>query len=1029
MDGTKLSLSALKDKVSSKLSAKPSKKENKKKRDTNLKESGKNGKSDNRQQKGKDRNEKKHKAKPDGHKKDIHEGSGNSETDSMENILKREALALGASEEDLELLRGVDDEQSETEFGESQVDESLNNDLSKFMKTLGFPNEVPTVNDDALKDEEAEEEEEEEDLIEKSVEEKDAIVDSKEESESESEEQEEENEVEINEVNLKKISKDTKKDTSLNSVNSEKLVLELRVDWYNIETENVEHPEKMDRFGLERLMERAQNFVEKESKTYLEEFTSNNSQKKFLSQILSDGTLNDKISALTLMVQEAPIHNMKAFDTLLGYCEKKSRTAALQAVEAMKDLLLNGILPDRKLVSFAKQPLSTSLSDTKLALYYFEDHLKKSYFKLIQVLERLSHDPILHVRMNTVSHIFDLLKAKPEQEANLLRLGVNKLGDIEKKVAAKTSYQILQLEQAHPAMKKIVVDAVTDMVLQKSKDHHAQYYTTLTLNQTILTSKEPELANSLIKTYFSLFEMILVESDPALKDKKEDKTLGVSERGRKNNRKSFKKGKKGGKSVKVVEKTEEEVVEERSSRLFSALLTGLNRAFPYSDLPSDIYMKHLDTLYKITHSTNFNTSVQALVLVQHIVTQQDLDTSRFYRTLYESLLDPRLVNSSKQGIYLNLLFKSLKNDINNVPRILAFVKRILQVCMHWVSIGPVTGMLYLLMELSKTHPQILELLEAEGARPDEKLELNESGDKLRVYDPRKRNPEFANADKTCLWEISQFINHYHPTVSLYAESLLEGKSQPKPDLGLYTLAHFLDRFVYKNAKSKASTKGSSIMQPLGGTHTGSLLVRATNIKSTDVPANTINWLNMKAAQVKPDEKFFYQYFTSNLGKIRNKNVAKKARTDDDDDDANEMSDDEVWDALVKLKPDVEGLSDDGGFSDLDEGDFSDMSLGDDDEDELQTADFDGEDFDAEDFDEADGLDLEEANEELDAVSDAEDMFNVNEDDEYESDEAMEDKKRSLESGDNKKAKKPKLLGLPVFASVDDYAQYLDSDEE
>ena len=184
MDGTKLSLSALKDKVSSKLSAKPSKKENKKKRDTNLKESGKNGKSDNRQQKGKDRNEKKHKSKPDGHKKDLHEGAGNSETDSMENILKREALALGASEEDLELLRGVDDEQSETEFGESQVDESLNNDLSKFMKTLGFPNEVPTVNDDALKDEEAEEEEEEDDLIEKSVEEKDAVVDSKEESES-----------------------------------------------------------------------------------------------------------------------------------------------------------------------------------------------------------------------------------------------------------------------------------------------------------------------------------------------------------------------------------------------------------------------------------------------------------------------------------------------------------------------------------------------------------------------------------------------------------------------------------------------------------------------------------------------------------------------------------------------------------------------------------------------------------------------------------------------------------------------------
>ena len=62
--------------------------------------------------------------------------------------------------------------------------------------------------------------------------------------------------------------------------------------------------------------------IEKDNKTYLEEFASNTSQKKFLSQILSDGTLNDKISALTLLIQEAPLHNLKALDTLLAYCDK-----------------------------------------------------------------------------------------------------------------------------------------------------------------------------------------------------------------------------------------------------------------------------------------------------------------------------------------------------------------------------------------------------------------------------------------------------------------------------------------------------------------------------------------------------------------------------------------------------------------------------------------------------------------------------------------------------------------------------------
>lgn len=942
----------------------------------------------------------------------------------VDDVLRREAMALGASEEDLALLDGLNEEDSEADFEDASNDAALNNDVSNFMKGLGFLGEVDVVSDEEPEEEPEEEEDEieEDDASELDDEDDDEIPE-----ESEPEVFEDAEEDAVQEAVLEKKPKAEKVTTNLNSVNSAKLKIENRIDWYNIELEVTENPQKQDRFGLERLTERAQEIVEKENKTYLEEFASHNSQRKFLSQVLSDGTLNDKISALTLLVQEAPLHNMRAFDTLLAYCEKKSRTASLQAIDAIKDLFLNGLLPDRKLVSFAKQPLSSDMSDTKLAIYFFEDYLKKSYFKFVQVLEFLSHDPILHVRMNVVSHIFDLLKAKPEQEANLLRLGVNKLGDVENKVAAKTSYQILQLEQAHPAMKKIVTDAVTDMVLQKNHDYHSQYYTILTLNQTILTRKEPDLANSLVKTYFSLFEKILVESDPALQDKEEDKTLGKSERGRKNNRKLFKKGKKGGKSVKIEEKTEEEVVEERSSKMFSALLTGLNRSFPFADLPSEIYLKHLDTLYKITHSTNFNTSVQALLLVQHIITQQDLDKGRYYRTLYESLMDPRLVNSSKQGVYLNLLFKSLKSDIHNVSRVLAFVKRMLQVCAHWINVGAIAGMFFLLMELSKTHPQILELMEPSEGRPEQETKEGEVKKEDEIYDPRKRNPEFANAHNSCLWEIGQFTNHYHPSVSIYAESLLEGKAQPKPDLGLYTLAHFLDRFVYKNAKQKANIKGSSIMQPLGGAHTGSLLVRATNVKSREVPVNTMDWLSRKAEEVRPDEKFFHQYFTGNTRKIKNKKVQAKGA-----DDEEPLDDEEVWDALVKLKPDVEGLSDEEGFSDLDEDDFSDMS-GPEDDGEVEDEEFDEAGFDAPDFA---GSDEED--------EDSPDIFGANEDDEYDSDEmpkmlgdeeeeeeeeeAKPSKKRSQEE-DGKKSKKAKLLGLPVFASVDDYSQYLESDEE
>ncbi|OBA23383.1 CBF-domain-containing protein [Metschnikowia bicuspidata var. bicuspidata NRRL YB-4993] len=1050
MDGSKLSISALKDKISSKLSSgEPSgaskghdgkstggskkAKGAKSEKQTSTSKTGVTGKKDKKDKKS--RKEKSGKSE----KNDTQDQAlDNDEVD----ILRREALALGATEEDLKLVEGVDNEieQISVDCPEG-VDNNFNSDLSKFMNGLGFSGQVDVV----------EEEEEETQLIDKGKErkaEKDSeeieglVAQKKEPKKKEQKtkkvklepiviEKKEESTVLVAEMaKEKKDKRQSDKINNVQSVNSEKLLIECRIDWYNIETPAIEEPEKLDRFALERLTEKAKALIDSENKTYLTEFTSNNSQRKFLSQILSDGTLNDKISALTLLVQEAPLHNLKAFDTLLSYCEKKSRTASLQAINALKDLFLNGLLPDRKLLSFPKQKLNKNADVITLALHYYEDHLKKSYFKFIQVLEFLSHDPILHVRMNVVLHIFDLLKAKPEQEANLLRLGVNKLGDVENKVAAKTSYQILQLEETHPAMKKIVTDSVTDMVLQKNHDYHSQYYTILTLNQTILLRGDTDLANSLVKTYFSLFEKILIESDPALKDAAEDKVLGKSERGRKNNRKAFKKGKKGGKSVKKEEKSEEEVVEERSAKMFSALLTGLNRAFPFSDLPSEIYSNHLNTLYKITHSTNFNTSVQALVLVQQIISQQDLDSSRFYRTLYESLMDPRLVNSSKQGIYLNLLFKSLKNDIQNIPRVLAFVKRILQICCHWVNVGAITGMFYLLMELSKTHPQILELMEAEGARPENLTSDSNVDTKVddSEYDPKKRDPEYANAQKSSMWEIALFMNHYHPSVSIYATSLVEGKPQVKPDLGLFLLAHFLDRFVYKNAKQKSNLKGSSIMQPLGGGHLGSLLVRATNVKSSDIPVNTIDWLSKKAELVRPDEKFFYDYFTRNEKKIR----GKKSRDENDEDE--EFGEEEVWDALVKLKPDVEG-SDDAGFSDFDEADFADMS------DLDENADGAADDF--ENFEDAgefpEDSDVAEDSDEgafsalqndEDEVSDGE--FSLNEDEELNnSDQSIDagtEKKRKLD-GEHKKKKKTKLLALPTFASAEDYAQYLGSDDE
>ena len=56
------------------------------------------------------------------------------------------------------------------------------------------------------------------------------------------------------------------------------------------------------------------------------------------------------------------------------------------------------------------------------------------------------------------------------------------------------------------------------------------------------------------------------------------------------------------------------------------------------------------------------------MLVQQIATTKHLAVERFYRTLYESLLDPRLMTSSKQALYLTLLYRSLKNDFKAIAK-------------------------------------------------------------------------------------------------------------------------------------------------------------------------------------------------------------------------------------------------------------------------------------------------------------------------------------------------------------------------
>ncbi|KAJ5587631.1 uncharacterized protein N7459_003396 [Penicillium hispanicum] len=1001
---------------------------------------------------------------------------------NSDDTLRQEILELGGTEEDLDLLAGIDSE-SEVEGAPSKPkgkggDDDLRKELSKMLEAAGH-----VVPDDLA--DEAEEEDAEDDI------ENDENEDNGNDEEHSESEQDVSDISDMDEVPAPKANSKTKESEVVVPKEYAKLTVLPRSDWYAIPLPSIATAKQMNalpRHLVDRIHELANTLLQEESDKYAEaQQASASSSHKFYTTIMSSGTLSDKISALTLAVQESPLHNTKSLETLIGLGRKRSRAQAVEVLRSLKDMFAQGtLLPsDRRLKSFANQPalvaafqgaggrwterdpLPGGLQKGHLMVWALEDFLKEQYFEVLKILEIWCNDEIEFSRSRAVSYVYELLKEKPEQEANLLRLLVNKLGDPGKKIASRASYLLLQLEQTHPMMKPLIIKAVEELLFRPGQSQHAKYYAIITLNQTVLRSQEEKVAAQLLDIYFSLFVTFLKPSQsskPGFKGKH-----GKGPKG------------KGGNQPAKGQAQEDELRE----KLTSGVLTGVNRAYPFSDTDSDRMSKHIDTLFRITHSSNFNTSIQALMLIQQLTASHQVASDRFYRTLYESLLDPRVATSSKQSLYLNLLFKALKNDLN-VRRVKAFVKRIVQVLgLHQPSF--VCGVLYLIRELEKTFPSLQSLFdqpeendsdEEEVFRdvPDEDDEQPQPAPAVEAkpskvsngYDPRKRDPEHSNAEKTCLWELLPYTSHFHPSVSVNATHLLQHEPMSgKPDMTLHTLTHFLDRFVYRTPKAGAAARGASIMQPLAGADTADRLVEAGKVAAQQGPLNSENFWKKKAGDVAAEDVFFHEYFNRvNKDKARGKKgkgAGEPVAHDEEDVEGLSDNEDEIWKALVDSRPDLE--ADEDSDDDLDMDDLE--SAYDDDEDDLEgegegSGDdeviFNDESDEPSDEEMAEFSGFEDEEEgaappptaskkaakksakEDKATEEDEDTFDMDVSDDEAFVDSDEDLPSDMEFGGvdlpaaettaaPSKSKKRKLKHLPTFASADDYAALLADEDD
>ena len=126
MDTSKLNLSSLRDKISNKLGSLAGSKNQKK----NKRASGKD-----------DKSIKVNETKPKDSEKKLKKTEKSKVGESEAEVLRREALALGATEEDLAMLSGVEEgEDSEQEFdvSDAKLDKAFGDDLTNFMKGIGL---------------------------------------------------------------------------------------------------------------------------------------------------------------------------------------------------------------------------------------------------------------------------------------------------------------------------------------------------------------------------------------------------------------------------------------------------------------------------------------------------------------------------------------------------------------------------------------------------------------------------------------------------------------------------------------------------------------------------------------------------------------------------------------------------------------------------------------------------------------------------------------------------------------------------
>ncbi len=234
----------------------------------------------------------------------------------------------------------------------------------------------------------------------------------------------------------------------------------------------------------------------------------------------------------------------------------------------------------------------------------------------------------------------------------------------------------------------------------------------------------------------------------------------------------------------------------------------------------------INTFFRLSHSESLKLRIQVLRLIFNIVKYENIyldnkitnknkkpaangaiinsdipeDVSflnRYYKSLYEILLNREIVNSKFLRDFLKLTIESLLFDTNNT-RVCSFMKRLISV--GYCAEPPfIACVLVIISQVLRNKNKLWKVIETPFSKTTETR---------GKFDNSKRDPQYTNADEFPLFELSILMNHYHPTVQKFSKFILESykketinyEGDPLVD---FSLINFLEKFILKNPKFRS----------------------------------------------------------------------------------------------------------------------------------------------------------------------------------------------------------------------------------